>query len=51
MLLNLNIRVLLAGNTIAMVTDCAMELTPPCSAMIEKFFDTYDCASTDTEWL
>jgi len=40
MCLKLNLRVLLAGHTVAMVADCAMKLTPPCSAMIGQFFDT-----------
>jgi len=40
MCLKLNLRVLLVGHIVAMVADCAMKLTPPCSAMIGQFFDT-----------
>ena len=60
MRLKLNLRVLLAGHTVAMVADCAMKLTPPSSAMIGQFFDTmivsqsiqsgYNDPSKSTSW-
>jgi len=40
MCLKLNLRVLLAGHTVAKVADCATKLAPPCLAMFGQFFDT-----------
>ena len=36
---------------IAIVTYCAMKLTPTCSPMIGLFFDNMTAPSTDLEWL
>ena len=46
-----NVRVLLAGHIVAMVTSCATKLTATCSPMIGQFVDTMILASTSIEWL
>ena len=45
------LRVFLAGDTVAMVTDYVMERTTTCSPIVGQFFDTMIVASSDKEWL
>ena len=45
--LKLQLRVLLGGYTVAMVTYCVMKMTPT----IGQFFDIMIVASSDKEWL
>ena len=47
--LKLKLRVLLAGNSVAMVTYCVTKITPTCSPVIGQFFDTTIVASIDNE--
>ena len=49
--LKLQLRVLLAGHTVAMVTYFVMERTTTCSPIIGQCFDTLIVASSDKEWL
>ena len=49
--LKLQLRVFLAGHTVAMVTYYVMERTTTCSPIVGKFFDTMIVASSDKEWL
>ena len=49
--LTLLLRVLLASNTVAMVTCCVTKMVTTCSLMVGKFFDTMIVASSDKEWL
>ena len=49
--LKLQLRVFLAGYTVAMVTYYVMKMTTMCSPLIEECFDTMIVASTDKEWL
>ena len=49
--LKLQLRVFLAGHTVAMVTYYVMERTTSCSPMVGQFFDTMIVASSDKEWL
>ena len=49
--LQLKLRVLLAGHTVAMVTYLATKLTATCSPMIGQFVDTMMLASTSIGWL
>ena len=43
------LRVLLASNTVAMVTYCVTKMVPTCSPMVGQFFDTMIVASSDKE--
>ena len=45
------LRVFLAGHTVAMVTYYVMERTRTCSPIIGQCFDTMIVASSDREWL
>ena len=45
------LRVFLAGYTVAMVTYYVMKRTKTCSPIIGKCFDTMIVASSDKEWL
>ena len=45
------LRVLLAGHTVAMVTYYVMERTTMCSPIVGQLFDTMIVASSDKEWL
>ena len=49
--LKLNLRVFLAGHTIAMVTFCVTKMIPVWLPVIGQFFDTMIVASIDKEWL
>ena len=49
--LKLQLRVFLAGHTVAMVTSYVMERTTTCSSIIGQFFDTMIVASSEKEWL
>ena len=46
----LQLRVFLAGNTVAMVTYCVTKIIKTCSPMVGQFFDTMIVASSDKEW-
>ena len=50
-LLKLELRMFLAGHTVAMVTYYVMERTRSCSPVIGECFDTMIVASSDKEWL
>jgi len=45
--LKLKLRVLLAGNSVALVTYCVMKMIPTCSPVIGHFFYTMIVASID----
>ena len=45
------LRVFLAGYTVAMVTYYVMERTKTCSPIVGQFFDTMIVASSDKQWL
>ena len=47
----LNLRVILAGHSVAMVTYSVTKIIPTCSRVIGQFFDTMIVASIDKEWL
>ena len=47
----LNLRVFLAGHSVAMVTYSVTKIIPTCSRVIGQFFDTMIVASIDKEWL
>ena len=49
--LKLQLRVFLAGHTVAMVTYYVMKRTTTCSPIIGQCFDTMIVASSDKEWL
>ena len=49
--LKLQLRELLAGHTVAMVTYFVMERTTMCSPIIGQCFDTLIVASSDKDWL
>ena len=49
--LKLQLRVLLAGHTVAMVTFYVVEKTTTCSPIIGQLFDTMIVAASDKEWL
>ena len=49
--LKLQLRVFLAGCTVAMVTYYVVERTTMDSPIFGKFFDTMIVASSDKEWL
>ena len=51
MTLKLQLRVFLAGYTVAMVTSYVMKMTTICSQIIGECFDTTIVASSDKEWL
>ena len=44
------LRVFLAGHSVAMVTYCVTKMIPTCSPVIGQFFDTMIIASSDNEW-
>ena len=46
-LLKLYLRVVLASNTVAMVTYCVTKMTTTCSPMVGQFFNTMIVASSD----
>ena len=48
-LLNLQLRVFLASNTVAMVTYCVTKIIITCTPMFEQFFDSMVAASIDKE--
>ena len=48
--LKLQLRLLLASHTIAMVTYCVMKLITTCSPMIGQFLDSMTVASINKEW-
>ena len=45
------LRVLLGGHPVAMVTYCVTKMIPMCLVMIAQFFDAMIVASSDKEWL
>ena len=45
------IKVFLAGHSVAMVTYYVTKMIPTCSPMIGQLFDTMIVASIDKEWL
>jgi len=47
--LKLNLRVFLAGHSVAMVTYCVTKMIPTCSPVIGQFLDTMIVASSDNE--
>ena len=49
--LKLYSRVVLASNTVAMVTYCVTKMITTCSLMVGQFFDTMIVASSDKERL
>ena len=49
--LKLQLRVLLAGHTVAMVTYYVMKRTTTRSPIVGQLFDTMIVASSDKEWL
>jgi len=49
--LKLKLRLLLAGNTVAMVTYCVTKMITTCSPTIGQFFDAMIVESSDEEWL
>ena len=49
-LLKLQLRVFLAGHSVAMVTYYVTKLIPTCSPVIGQCFDTMIVASSDKEW-
>ena len=44
------LRVVLASNTVAMVTYFVTKMVATCSPMVGQFFDTTIVASSDKEW-
>ena len=44
------IKGVLAGHSVAMLTISVTKTIPTCSPMIEQFFDIMIVASTDKEW-
>ena len=48
--LKLELRVFLAGHSVAIVTYCVTKMVPTCSPVIGQFFDTMILASIDKEW-
>ena len=49
--LKLQLRLFLAGHTVAMATYYVMERATMCSSIIGQRFDTMTVASSDKEWL
>jgi len=45
----LNLRVFLAGHSVAMVTYCVTKMIPTCPPVIGQFFDTMIIASSDNK--
>ena len=50
-MLKAEIKGVLAGHSVAMVTFCVTKVIPTCSPMIGQYFDTMIVASIDKEWL
>ena len=50
-LLELKLRVILIGHSVAMITYCVTKMMTTCSLMIGRFFDNMIVASTDNELL
>ena len=50
-LLELKLRVILTGHSVAMITYCVTKMMTTCSPMIGRFFDNTIVASTDNELL
>ena len=48
--LRAELRVFLAGHSVAMVTYCVTKIIPTCSPVIGQYFDTLIVASIDKEW-
>ena len=48
--LKTEIKGVLAGQSVVMVTYCVTKLLPTCLPIIGQFFDTIIVASTDKEW-
>ena len=46
----LKLKLILAGDSVAMVTYCVTKIIPTCSPMIGQFFDTMIEAAIDKEW-
>ena len=46
----MNLRVFLAGHSVAMVTYCVTKIIPTCLPVIGQYFDTKTVASMDKEW-
>ena len=46
----MNLRVFLAGHSVAMVTYCVTKTIPTCSPVIGQYFDTRTVESIDKEW-
>ena len=49
--LKAELRVFLAGHSVAMATYCVTKIISACSPVIEQFFDTMIVAAIDREWL
>ena len=49
--LKMQLRVSLAGHSVAMVTFCVSKVLPTCPLVIGHFFDTMIVASNVKEWL
>ena len=49
-MLKAEIKVILAGHSVAMVTYCVTTMIPTCSPVIEEFFDATIVASINKEW-
>ena len=49
--LKLELRVFLAGHSVAMVNYYVTKIIPTCSPVIGQIFDTMMVASIDKEWL
>ena len=50
-MLKAEIKGVLAGRSVAMVTYCVLKIIPTCSPVIGQFFGTIIIASIDKEWL
>jgi len=48
--LKLELRVILASSTVAMVAYCVTRMVTTCSSTVGQFFDTMIVASSDKEW-
>ena len=48
--LEMQLRVFLATNTVALVTYCITKMITTCSPMVGQFFDTMIVTSSDKEW-
>ena len=49
--LKLQLRVVLAGHSVVMVTYCVAKMLTMCSPMAGQYFDTLIVESSDKEWL